>query len=86
MPHDDFEGIEDINHYLLEHKEVTDYIKSRKTDGEAGKVLFLMFDKKTEKVIEDNAVKAVTLTGSEHAGVCDAIISNFKIKTRPGII
>ena len=27
MPHDEFESIEDINNYLLEHKEVTDFIK-----------------------------------------------------------
>jgi hypothetical protein len=47
-PHDEFTSIEDINNYLLEHKEVVDFIKSRKIDGKAGKALFLMFDKKTE--------------------------------------
>jgi len=50
IPHEEFEGIEDINNYLLEHKEVVDYIKSRKKDGHAGKAMFLMFDDKTEKL------------------------------------
>lgn len=50
LPHDEFQSIEDINNYLLQHKEVVDYIKSRKQKGEKGKALFLMFDKKTEKM------------------------------------
>lgn len=47
VPHSEFQSIEDINNYLLEHKEVVEYIKSR---GKGGKVLFLMFDEKTEKI------------------------------------
>ena len=47
MPHDEFTSIEDIVNYLLEHKEVVDYIKSRK---EGGKALFLMFDERTEEL------------------------------------
>jgi biotin carboxylase len=46
LPHEEFQSIEDINNYLLEHKEVVDYIKSR---GSKGKALFLMFDERTEK-------------------------------------
>ncbi|HCR53018.1 MAG TPA: biotin carboxylase, partial [Cytophagales bacterium] len=47
LPHEEFQSIEDINNYLLEHKEVVDYIKSR---GGKGKALFLMFDERTEKL------------------------------------
>lgn len=47
LPHDEFQSIEDINNYLLEHKEVVDYIRDR---GKKGKALFLMFDQKTEKL------------------------------------
>ncbi len=47
LPHEEFQSIEDINNYLLEHKEVVDYIRSR---GENGKALFLMFDEKTEQL------------------------------------
>ena len=50
LPHDEFQSIEDINNYMLEHKEVYDYINSRKKNGKAGKALFLMFDEKTEKL------------------------------------
>lgn len=47
MPHEEFQSIEDINNYLLEHKEVVDYIKSR---SKKGKALFLMFDDRTTKL------------------------------------
>ncbi len=50
VPHDEFEGIEDINNYLLQHKEVIDYIDSRKQKGVKSKALFLMFDEQTEKL------------------------------------
>jgi D-alanine-D-alanine ligase-like ATP-grasp enzyme len=44
-PHPEFESIEDINNYLLQHKEVVDYIKGR---GGRPKAVFLMFDGQTE--------------------------------------
>lgn len=50
MPHDDFESIEDINNYLLQHPEVQQYVKSRKKGKKTGKVMFLMFTEKTEKL------------------------------------
>lgn len=49
IPHEEFQSIEDINNYLLEHKEVIDYLKDR---GDGGKVLFLMFDERTEELAE----------------------------------
>lgn len=48
LPHEEFQSIEDINNYMLQHPEVIDYIKSRSVNGNAGKALFLMFDEKTE--------------------------------------
>jgi biotin carboxylase len=50
VPHDEFQSIEDINNYLLQHPEVIEYIKSRSVNGKAGKALFLMFDEKTEEL------------------------------------
>ncbi len=50
QPHREFEGIEDINNYLLQHKEVLDYIKHRGTDAKA---VFLMFDEQTEQLCKD---------------------------------
>jgi D-alanine-D-alanine ligase-like ATP-grasp enzyme len=46
-PHPEFESIEDINNYLLQHKEVLDFIKKR---GGRSKATFLMFDATTEKL------------------------------------
>jgi len=46
-PHAEFQSIEDINNYLLSHKEVVDYVAAR---GEKPKFVFLMFDDKTEKL------------------------------------
>ena len=45
IPHREFEGIEDINNYLLQHKEVIDFIERR---GPGGHAVFLMFDEETE--------------------------------------
>lgn len=49
-PHDEFQSIEDINNYLLQHKEVVDYIKER---GGKPKFVFLMFDEKTEELVKE---------------------------------
>lgn len=48
LPHEEFQSIEDIVNYLLEHKEVVDYIRKR---GKGGKALFLMFNEKTEELV-----------------------------------
>ncbi|MCB0154586.1 MAG: biotin carboxylase [Anaerolineae bacterium] len=50
MPHEVFQSIEEINNYLLEHKEVADYIGRRNSGGKA---LFLMFDETTEELAQE---------------------------------
>ncbi len=50
IPHDDFESIEDINNYLLQHPEVQKYIDLRSKGKKAGKVMFLMFTSETERL------------------------------------
>lgn len=50
LPHEPFQSIEDINNYLLQHKEVIDYIRRR---GGRPKLVFLMFDEKTEKLAKE---------------------------------
>lgn len=47
IPHDEFQSIEDINNYLLQHKQVVDHVEGR---GTKPKFVFLMFDQKTEKL------------------------------------
>lgn len=50
IPHRPFTCIEDINNYLLEHKEVVDYIQRR---GPGGKAVFLFFDERTEALCKE---------------------------------
>lgn len=59
IPRDEFESIEDINNYLLQHPEVQEYIKTRKHKGKAGKVMFLMFDEKTEKLAKKLGLEVI---------------------------
>jgi len=53
IEHPEFESIEDIVAYLLEHKEVIDLIKS---SGKRPKVVFLMFDERVEKICKELGV------------------------------
>lgn len=46
-PHAEFQSIEDINNYLLQHKEVLDTVSAM---GKKPKSVFLMFDEETEKL------------------------------------
>ena len=48
--HDDFNSIEDINNYLLQHKDVVDLIERR---GGNPVATFLMFDEKTEELAKE---------------------------------
>ncbi len=50
QPHAEFQSIEDINNYLLKHKEVVDLVKRR---GGKPKLVFLMFDETTEKLAKE---------------------------------
>jgi D-alanine-D-alanine ligase-like ATP-grasp enzyme len=53
-PHREFSSIEDINNYLLEHKDVIDYIRHR---GGSPKAVFLMFDEATEALAKELGVE-----------------------------
>jgi len=59
VPHDEFESIEDINNYLLQHPEVKDYLKTRSNGKKAGKVMFLMFDAQTEKLARKRGLEVM---------------------------
>lgn len=50
QPHAEFTSIEDINNYLLQHKEVVDFMGDR---GGKPKIVFLMFDEQTEKLAKE---------------------------------
>ncbi len=54
LPHEEFQSIEDINNYLLQHKEVIDYVKGRDRNPV---FVFLMFDEETERLAKELGAK-----------------------------
>jgi len=53
--HRPFTSIEDINNYLLEHKDVVDYVRS--VSGRKPLGVFLMFDERTEALCEELGIE-----------------------------
>jgi D-alanine-D-alanine ligase-like ATP-grasp enzyme len=84
IPHRPFTSIEDINNYLLEHKEVVDFIRSRAVEGHAGKALFLMFDERTEELCRELGLD-VAFPSAKLRGRIDDKISATRIAERAGI-
>ncbi|MEQ9425424.1 MAG: biotin carboxylase [Cyclobacteriaceae bacterium] len=81
LPHDEFQSIEDINNYLLEHKEVVDYIRSR---GKKGKALFLMFDPKTEKLAKQLGLE-VCFPSAKMRNSMDNKVNTNRIAEKAGV-
>lgn len=77
----DFESIEDINNYLLEHKEVIDYLQSR---GGKGTVAFLMFDERTEEICEQLGLK-VAFPPAKLRSRMDNKIETVRIGNKVGV-
>ena len=84
IPHDDFEGIEDINNYLLQHPEVQDYLKTRSVDGRAGKAMFLMFNEKTEELAEKLGLE-IMFPKAEMRNFLDNKVNTNRIAERAGV-
>ncbi|MEX2350393.1 MAG: biotin carboxylase [Flavobacteriaceae bacterium] len=84
IPHDDFEGIEDINNYLLQHPEVQNYIKTRSIDGRAGKAMFLMFNEKTEELAEKLGLE-IMFPKAEMRTFLDNKVNTNRIAERAGV-
>lgn len=81
LPHDEFTSIEDINNYLLEHKEVVDYIKKR---GKGGKALFLMFDERTEELAKKNGLE-VCFPPAKMRSFMDNKVNTNRIAEKAGV-
>lgn len=84
--HEQFTGIEDINNYLLSHKETVDYLKKRKQKGEKGlgKAVFLMFDEKTEQICKDLGLDVCFPPAALRSFVDDKI-NTTKLANRAGV-
>lgn len=81
MPHASFTSIEDINNYLLEHKEVIDWMKKR---GTGARAVFLMFDDKTEAICKELGLELAFPPAKLRAEV-DNKISGTRIGNRAGV-
>jgi len=80
-PHREFEGIEDINNYLLQHKEVIDFIEER---GPGGKAVFLMFDEETERLCAELGLE-VWFPPAELRSRMDNKIETVRIGNKAGV-
>jgi len=82
IPHDEFQSIEDINNYLLQHKEVVDYIEKR--GGKKPKFVFLMFDEKTEALAKELGGE-VWFPKARLRTKCDNKIETVRIGNKAGV-
>jgi D-alanine-D-alanine ligase-like ATP-grasp enzyme len=80
-PHAEFEGIEDITNYLLEHKEVIDYIRGR---GGKPVAVFLMFDEKTEALCRELDID-VWFPPARLRSRCDNKMETVRIGNKAGV-
>ena len=84
IPHDDFESIEDINNYLLQHPEVQDYLKTRSKGKKAGKVMFLMFDAETEKLAKKQGLE-IMFPSAKMRTFMDNKVNTNRIAEKAGV-
>ncbi len=77
----EFESIEDINNYLLEHKAVIDYIRSK---GENPVAVFLMFDEKTEALCKELGIE-VWFPPASLRSRCDNKMETVRIGNAAGV-
>ncbi len=84
MPHDDFQSIEDINNYLLQHPEVQAYIHARKVKGKASKAMFLMFDEKTEKLAKKMGLEVI-FPSAKMRNAMDNKVNTNRIAEKAGV-
>jgi len=80
-PHPEFQSIEEINNYLLEHKEVIDWTKRR---GGKPKAVFLMFDESTEKLAKELGLK-VWMPSAKLRSRLDDKIATVRIGNKAGV-
>ena len=76
-----FTSIEDINNYLLGHKEVVDYIRAR---GPGGKAVFLFFDETTEALCKELGLEVCFPSASLRRAV-DNKVEATRIADRAGV-
>lgn len=81
IAHAEFESIEDINNYLLEHKQVIDYIKSF---GPNPVAVFLMFDERTEELCRELGIE-IWFPSASLRSRCDNKMETVRIGNKAGV-
>lgn len=81
VAHPEFESIEDINNYLLEHKEVIDYIRSFGPDPVA---VFLMFNERTEELCKELGIE-IWFPPASLRSRCDNKMETVRIGNKAGV-
>jgi hypothetical protein len=81
QPHAEFQSIEDINNYLLQHKEVIDFVKRR---GGNPKFVFLMFDEETERLAKELGA-VVWFPSAELRTSMDNKIETVRVGNKAGV-
>jgi biotin carboxylase len=84
IPHNDFNGIEDINNYLLQHPEVIAHINQNAVNGNKGKALFLMFDEKTEQLAHQLGLE-VCFPSAQLRSFLDNKVNTNRIAEKAGV-
>ena len=81
QPHAEFQSIEEINNYLLQHKEVVDLVKRR---GGQPRFVFLMFDEETERLAKELGGE-VWFPKAKLRTKCDDKIETVRIGNKAGV-
>ena len=80
-PHEEFQSIEEMNNYLLSHREVIDLIKRR---GGKPKFVFLMFNKRTEDLVKQLGGE-LWFPKAALREFCDNKINTVRIGNKAGV-
>ncbi|WP_416053220.1 biotin carboxylase [Cupriavidus basilensis] len=81
LPHEEFTSIEDINNYLLQHKDVVEMIEQR---GGRPAATFLMFDEKTEELADELGLD-VWFPPAALRSRCDNKMETVRIGNKAGV-
>lgn len=81
MPHAEFTSIEDINNYLLQHKDVIDHIEKR---GGKPVAVFLMFDEETEAICKELGIE-IWFPPAKLRQKCDNKMETVRIGNKAGV-
>ena len=84
LPHEEFQSIEDINNYLLQHKEVEAFISKHKKGKNGGKALFLMFDEETERLAKKLGLELI-FPSAELRTFLDNKVNTNRIAEKAGV-